>query len=82
LRQVNDETDIADELGSGEHALADRLRAQRPLPAAGFRGALRRRLAAQDPGYGPRPARLRLIVAGYVGAGSLLIAVGALAGVL
>ena len=48
------------------------------MPAAGFRGALGRHLAARDPGYGPRPARLRPMVAGYAGAGTCLIAVGAL----
>jgi hypothetical protein len=79
---VSDEPDIAHQLGGGEHDLAERLHAERPLPAAGFRGALRRHLAAQDPGYGPRPERLRLVVAGYVTVGSVLIAVGAVAGIL
>jgi hypothetical protein len=51
---------------------------QRPVPAAGFRGALARRLAAEDPGYGSRPARLRWMVAGCCAGGSLLIAGGAL----
>jgi hypothetical protein len=82
LRKVNDEPDIARQLGPGEHELAERLHTQRPLPAAGFRGALRRHLAAQDPGYGPRPQRLRLVVAGYVTVGSVLIAAGAVAGIL
>jgi hypothetical protein len=75
---VTDEPDIATELGPGERELADRLDGERPLPAAGFRGALARRLAARDPGYGPRPERLRLIVGAYLGAGSLLIVLGAL----
>jgi hypothetical protein len=58
--------------------LADGLRVGRPVPAAAFRGRLGRHLADRDPGYGPRPDRLRLIVAGYLGAGGLLIAVAAL----
>jgi len=43
------------ELEGGEYELADRLGAERPVPSAGFRGVLRRHLAARDPGYGPRP---------------------------
>ena len=43
-----------------------------------LRGQGERRLAERDPGYGPRPERLRLIVAGYIGAGGLLIALAAL----
>lgn len=74
---------IPAELGGGdeERELAEHLRVHRPLPAAGFRGSLARRLTALDPGWGPRPARLKLIVAGWVGAGVLLIGVGALLGV-
>jgi hypothetical protein len=78
---VFDETDSNPELGPDERELAGRLGVERPVPAAGFRGALGRHLAARDPGYGARPERLRLIVAGYLAAGSLLIAVGTLAGV-
>jgi hypothetical protein len=65
-------------LDSPEHDLADRLRIARPVPGAAFRGAVGRRMAEQDPGYGPRPERLRLIVAGYIGAGGLLIALAGL----
>lgn len=75
---MTDEPESAAELGVREHELADRLGAERPVPGAGFRGALARHLAARDPGYGPRPARLRLLAGGYLGAGWLLIAVGAL----
>jgi hypothetical protein len=65
-------------LESPERDLADRLRIARPVPGAVFRGALGRHLAERDPGYGPRPERLRLIVAGYIGAGGVLIALAAL----
>jgi hypothetical protein len=61
-----------------EQEVADGLRIARPVPSAAFRGRLGRYLAVQDPGYGPRPERLRLIVAGYVGAGGLLITLAAL----
>jgi hypothetical protein len=71
-------TDDATALDLPEHDLANRLRIARPVPGAGFRGALGRRLAERDPGYGPRPERLRLIAAGYIGAGGLLIALTAL----
>jgi hypothetical protein len=64
-----------------EPELAERLSAQRPVPGAGFRGALGRRLAADDPGYGPRPERLRLTVAACCAGGSLLVALGALSAV-
>jgi hypothetical protein len=62
----------------GEQSLAGALRIARPVPGAGFRGALGRHLAEHDPGYGPRPERLPLMVAGYLGAGGLLIALAAL----
>jgi hypothetical protein len=75
---MTDEPDLAPEIGPAESELADRLAGERPLPAAGFRGALGRRLAANDPGYGPRPERLRLMVAGYLGGGLFLLALGAL----
>jgi hypothetical protein len=65
------------EFDPAEQNLAAALRIARPVPAAGFRGALGRHLAERDPGYGPRPARLRALVAGYLGAGGLLIALAA-----
>ncbi len=68
------------QLGPREQRLGEALAAQRPVPPAGFRGALRRRLGADDPGYGPRPERLRLLVAASLAAGTLLIALGALQG--
>jgi hypothetical protein len=61
-----------------EAEVADGLRIARPVPAAAFRGRLGRYLADRDPGYGPRPEHLRLIVAGYMGAGGALIALAAL----
>jgi hypothetical protein len=74
-----DETDGTDiELELQDQELARRLHGGRPVPAAGFRGALGRRIASLDPGYGPRPARIRLMVAAYAVAGMVLIAAGAL----
>jgi hypothetical protein len=61
-----------------EQELARRLEGDRPVPAADFRGELGRRLVADDPGYGPRPERLRTIAAVYLAAGAGLMAVGAL----
>ena len=75
---MHDEPETDTELAPGERELADRLISQRPAPAAGFRGALGRYLAARDPGYGPRPERLRLLAVSYLAAGSLLIGVGTL----
>ena len=69
---------VSEDLTPDEEEVGARLAEQRPVPGARFRGALRRHLADRDPGYGPRPARLRPMVAGYVGAGTCLIAVAAL----
>jgi hypothetical protein len=63
---------------SVENELAEELRIGRPVPGMGFRGRLHRHLAEHDPGYGPRPERLRWLVAGYIGAGGVLIALAAL----
>ena len=63
---------------SDEPELSEQLRMARPVPAVGFRGRLHRHLAGRDPGYGPRPERLRLLVACYIGAGGVLIALAAL----
>jgi hypothetical protein len=70
-----------DELDLPEKEIADRLITGRPVPSAGFRGALGRWLTERDPGYGPRPQGLRLMVAGCLGAGAALAAVGLLVGV-
>jgi hypothetical protein len=75
-----DELHDPDELGGEEHELGELLASSRPVPDAGFRGALARWLADHDPGWGPRPTRLRLLIAAYGGGGLLLIAVGALLG--
>jgi hypothetical protein len=57
--------------------LAERLGRERPVPSAAFRGGLRRRLlAGETPGL--RPARLRLLIAGYATVGSLLLLLGAI----
>jgi hypothetical protein len=66
------------ELDADQRALAERLAADRPVPAAEFRGALGRHLTGRDPGYGPRPAGLRRMIALYLGAGGLLLVIGAL----
>jgi hypothetical protein len=57
-------------------SLAERLERERPVPAAAFRGELRRRLLL-GVNARTRPARLRLLIAGYAGAGSLLLLAGA-----
>lgn len=67
-----------DQLTPEERRIADHLRTSRPLPGAGFRGALGRYLAARDPGYGPRPERLRLLAGAWLLGGLALVAVGAL----
>jgi hypothetical protein len=58
-------------------ALVDRLERERPVPSAGFRASLRRRLLEAGGGATSRPQRVRLLVAAYAGSGSLLLAVAA-----
>lgn len=62
--------------------LSAQLAEQRPLPGAAFRGALGRLLGEQDPGYGPRPERLRLLVTALVCSGAVLVFAGALVALL
>jgi len=69
-----------DDLDPDLRELAMRLQRERPLPRPAFRGDLGRRLAGRTPR--PRPHRLRLLVAGQLGAGSLLLVVAALGAVL
>jgi hypothetical protein len=78
---MNVEPEPHAELSPEEEQLAERLSAHRPVPAGGFRGELGRLLAVRDPGYGPRPERLRLIVGCYLGAAIALVALGWLTGV-
>jgi hypothetical protein len=61
-----------------ELALAEQLHLDKPVPAAGFRGALSRHLEDRDLGYGTRPRRLRLTASGYLVAGTLLLVLGLL----
>ncbi len=75
---MTDGDQLDGQLTAEERSLTERLDAQRPVPVASFRGALKRRLATLDPGYRPRPARLRLFVSAYLVAGSLLVGSGAL----
>jgi hypothetical protein len=75
---MNDSSGHDAQLTSEEVALAEQLEADRPVPAAGFRGALGRHITSEDPGFGPRPRRLVLIVSGYVASGALLLTLGLL----
>jgi len=57
--------------------LAERLHRERPVPAAGFRGELRRRLVSGSMADA-RPARLARLITGYATAGTTLLLVAAL----
>lgn len=72
------DADLDATLQPGERQLSERLERERPAPAAGFRGALGRRLAARDPGFGPRPPWLVPIVCSSFGGGLVLILLSAL----
>jgi hypothetical protein len=58
--------------------IAERLRAERPVPSAAFRGELRRRVLLADRRRPVRPRRLRLLVTAYAGSGALLLAIAAI----
>jgi hypothetical protein len=77
---VTEPRNIRDDLepGAAEDlvALAERLRDERPLPSPAFRGQLRRRLLARPRTHAP--AGLWALIAGYAGAGTLLLLAGAL----
>jgi hypothetical protein len=77
---MSDRPDTEAPLTASELEVADLLGRDRPLPDAQFRGALGRRLASLDPGWGPRPARLMAIVCAYLGLAAVLIGLGALSG--
>ena len=70
---MNDPRDIRDDLEAGTPdeliRLAERLEAQRPLPAPGFRGDLRRHLLARA-----APRRLHARIAAFAGSGGALLA--------
>jgi hypothetical protein len=72
-------SDFDSELDPPERELGERLEQDRPAPPAGFRGALGRRLAERDPGYGPRPRWLVPIVTASFSGGLALILLSALA---
>jgi hypothetical protein len=75
---VNSPADPDDHLEPAERELGARLASERALPASEFRGALGRRLAADDPGFGPRPEHLRRTVALYLAGGGALAGLGLL----
>ncbi|MDP2710966.1 MAG: hypothetical protein Q8O56_07085 [Solirubrobacteraceae bacterium] len=56
--------------------LAERLQQERPVPAAAFRGDLRRRLLSSGAQHS-RPKRLRLLICAYASTGSALLLIGA-----
>lgn len=72
------ESDFDSELDPDERRLGQQLQHSRPVPSAGFRGALGRRLAERDPGYGARPEWLVPVASACFGGGLVLIAVAAL----
>jgi hypothetical protein len=75
---MSDPDGSAEETDPRDVAVGEQLRDVRPLPRAAFRGALQRHLAANDPGYGPRPENLRLVVTAWVAAGAVLLLIGAM----
>lgn len=72
------EPDFDSDLSPGQRELGEQLQSSRPVPSAGFRGALGRRLAERDPGYGPRPDWLVPVASASFGGGLVLIGLAAL----
>ncbi len=66
------------QLSAEDLMVASALVAKRPAPAPAFRMELGRTLTLWDPGYGHRPAHLWTRAGALVGAGALLVALGAL----
>ena len=58
--------------------LARRLERERPVPRAGFRGSLGRRLARQLEPHRAPPRRLRALIGAYAGSGTVLLVVAVL----
>lgn len=75
---MTEHPDFDTSLDPADREVGSRLAAERPVPPADFRGSLGRSLLDDDPGYGPRPQRLRMAVVTYLGAGLALTALGAL----
>jgi hypothetical protein len=71
---MTDDPQIPDD--PDDDPLAARLTAGRPVPPAGYRGALRRRLVALGPPP-PRPARLGRLVAMHAAGAVVLLAAAA-----
>jgi hypothetical protein len=75
---MRDPLDRDDPLEAPERELGVQLASERALPGTEFRGALGRRLAAQDPGFGPRPEHLRRTVSLCLAGGGALAGLGLL----
>jgi hypothetical protein len=73
--------DTPPELEAADRELAAQLESERAMPNPSFRGALGRHLTGLDPGYGPRPAALRIRAATWLAAGALLLLLAVLIGV-
>jgi hypothetical protein len=58
--------------------LGKRLEAERPVPRAGFRAELRRRLLEAGSERALARGRLRLLITAYAGSGVVLLAIAAL----
>lgn len=81
-RFEDSELDLGPEAGIEERealiTVAERLERERPIPASGFRGALRRSLLGGFRSPTSSPQRLRALVAAYAGSGFALLAIATL----
>ncbi len=79
-KSIPPQNDPLSPIETADHATAERLRLQRPVPAPGFRGELRRLLVAGEARRGHRllgDFSVRARATGYLTAGLLLLAVAA-----
>jgi hypothetical protein len=71
-------TENHDHLDRDLERIAARLESERPVPAAAFRGELRRRLQERSRRIPAAPRRLRLAITAYAGSGLILLAIAAI----
>lgn len=81
-RFEHNELDLGPDAAPGEAEalleLADQLEQHRPIPSAGYRGELRRRLLTRVGSRRSRPQRVGALISAYASSGVVLLAVAVL----
>jgi hypothetical protein len=74
---MTDDAFLTPEQAAAERAFAEQLDVARPVPRPTFRATLARRLADENPGWGPRPENLWPQSLALIAVGALLLLIGA-----